>query len=92
MVLDEQLTVGDVVGFHLKYLSFDCASDPELEEYRTVVAETTKKTINAFQYMMAGGRGFPEKKKQRYFVLTWWFYSSVWSSEKDFAFQNRKFT
>ena len=65
MVLDGNLTVGDVVGFNLKYLTFERKSDSELAEFQAVVEATTKKTVNAFQLLMAKGREFPDKKKQR---------------------------
>lgn len=69
MVLDDNLTVGDIVGFHLTYLDYECLYDAELEAAKKVVEETTLRTVNAFELLMAKGREFPEKKKQRYSIF-----------------------
>lgn len=60
------MTIGTIVErFDVKCIEFTCLEkideNPE-PLFMSVLQETNKKTINAFQMLMAGGRGFPEKK------------------------------
>ena len=70
--IDGRLTVGDVIEkFGMKCIEFCCCKEEnELNTLTSIVkiaAETaTKKTINAFQVLMAGGRIYPTLKRSRY--------------------------
>ncbi|WAR05310.1 hypothetical protein MAR_020679 [Mya arenaria] len=64
MELEESLRVEDVLGFNIKYITFVCKPDAELEEFHQVLQATTTKTLNAFELLMAKGRDFPNEKKQ----------------------------
>jgi hypothetical protein len=59
------LTVGEVVhNFSLRSFTFSCKAqtDSEVNELRQHAEIATKKAVNAFELLMAGGRSFPDKK------------------------------
>lgn len=63
------LSVGEVVhNFSLRSFLFICKTtdDPELNKLQQHAANATKKAVNAFELLMAGGRSFPDKKRSRY--------------------------
>lgn len=63
------VSVGDLVGFQMKYLEFVCEpeDEPAMNTGVLIAAESaTRKAINAFQVLMAKGRSFPAKKTSRY--------------------------
>jgi len=63
------LCIGDLaLSCSVKYIEFECVpveSSKQAEDFAERVADTTKKTIDAFQLLMAGGRGFVLKKQAR---------------------------
>lgn len=66
MVLHDEILVGDLTKFGIKYLTIECQPDEELEEMKAVVQEVTKKAANAYEIIMAKGRSLPKKRKNRY--------------------------
>lgn len=63
------LSVGEVVrNFSLRSFLFICKTtdDPELNKLQQHAGNATKKAVNAFELLMAGGRSFPDKKRSRY--------------------------
>lgn len=63
------LTVGEVVhNFSLRSFTFICKeqTDSEVCELRQHAEIATKKAVNAFELLMAGGRSFPDKKQKRF--------------------------
>lgn len=66
MNLEETLLVADLLHFNIKYITIECQPDAKLEEFKAVIEETTKKTVNAFELMMAKGRDYPKEKESRY--------------------------
>lgn len=63
------LSVGEVVrNFSLRSFIFTCKAtdDSELNELQQHAVNATKKAVNAFELLMAGGRSFPDKKRSRY--------------------------
>ena len=68
--LEETLLVSDVLHFNIKYLTFECRPDTEFEEFKAVVDETTRKTMNAFEVLMAKGRDYPKEKGRRYRIIS----------------------
>uniref|UniRef100_A0A8W8HRH3 Uncharacterized protein n=1 Tax=Magallana gigas TaxID=29159 RepID=A0A8W8HRH3_MAGGI len=48
-----------------KIILFICKAtdDPELNELQQHAVNATKKAVNAFELLMAGGRSFPDKKR-----------------------------
>lgn len=63
------LSVGEVVrNFSLRSFLFICKTtdDPELNKLQQYAANATKKAVNAFELLMAGGRSIPDKKRSRY--------------------------
>ena len=73
--IDGNLTVGEVVsGFGMKHFQFSCeveeSQDTELRAALTQAAQTaTRKTIDAFQLLMAKGRAYPTPKTTRYIPI-----------------------
>jgi hypothetical protein len=64
MTLDKTLNVSDLVQFNVKYIVFTCKStDSEAQEAAEVIENVTKKTVNAFELMLSGGRSRITKKK-----------------------------
>ena len=63
------LTVGEVVDkFHIKCIEFTCEKigKTPLDMTLEMAAETaTKKTVDAFQVLMAGGRAYPDLKTSK---------------------------
>lgn len=60
------LSVGEVVrNFSLRSFLFICKTtdDPELNKLQQHAANATKKAVNAFELLMAGGRSIPDKKR-----------------------------
>ncbi|XP_033753391.1 uncharacterized protein LOC117336841 isoform X2 [Pecten maximus] len=63
------LTVGEIVHlFNVRHFVFTCTCELEtkaqqLSEINVHAKVATKKAVNAFELMMAGGRSFPSKKK-----------------------------
>ena len=66
MALYDTVLVGDLSKFDIKYVDIECQPDKDLEELKTVVETTTKKASCAFELLMARGRSFPTKRKNRY--------------------------
>ena len=61
------LTVGEVVhNFTLRSFTFSCKArtDSEVNELRQHAEITTRKAVNAFELLMAGGRSFDEKRNR----------------------------
>lgn len=61
------LTLSSVKEMGINYIVFTCNGhevDVELG-LQNVVEKTTRKTVDAFQMLMAGGRAYPEFKRNR---------------------------
>ena len=65
MTLDE---TSDVLHFDIRYLAFECRPDTVLEEFKAVV-ENTRKTMCAFEVLMAKCRDYPNEKERKYRFL-----------------------
>ena len=67
--VENYLTLGEIVDkFNIKCIEFTCEPIDEspLESAIAKAAETaTKKTVNAFQVLMAGGRAYPDFKTSK---------------------------
>ena len=59
MVLHDEILVGDLSKFGIKYLTIECQPDKELEEMKAVVQGVIKKAACAFEILMAKGRSLP---------------------------------
>lgn len=64
------LTIGEVISsFDIRCFEFKCLPS-EHDEIKQMITEAasnaTKTASNAFQILMAGGRGYPNKKATRY--------------------------
>ena len=70
MSLYDTVLVGDLSKFGIKYVDIECKPDDDLEEMKSVVKETTKKAVCAFELLMSKGRSFPMKRKSRYAFIT----------------------
>lgn len=68
--LSQGLTVSDLVNFGVKCIEFTCNGDDDHDslycKYRKAADEATQKATDAFQVLMAKGKGFPKKKTNRY--------------------------
>lgn len=61
------LTLSSVKEMGINYIVFTC-NDHEVDVelgLKNVVEKTTRKTVDAFQMLMAGGRAYPEFKRNR---------------------------
>lgn len=70
------VSVGDLVGFQMKYLEFVCEPEDEhaLNTGVLIAAESaTRKAVDAFQILMAKGHSFPAKKISRYMIIVYLF-------------------
>ena len=88
MALEETLLVSDVLHFNVKYLTFECRPDTELEDFKAVVDETTRKTMNAFEVLMAKGRDYPKEKGRRYRIKYWFIISKYLNALNQFTILN----
>ncbi|KAK3099322.1 hypothetical protein FSP39_024313 [Pinctada imbricata] len=59
------MAVGDIIkGFHVK--SYIFTPNSKTDDIEEMCANAKEKAINAFELMMAGGRGFPSQKSGRH--------------------------
>ena len=67
------LQIGELVTqFHVNCLEFTCVTESTNQldglaaDLQSAACEATKKAVDAFQLLMAGGRAYPAKKTSRY--------------------------
>ena len=66
MSLYDTVLVGDLSKFGINYVDIECKLEDDPEEMKSVVKETTKKAVCAFELLMSKGLSFPKKRKSRY--------------------------
>jgi len=59
------MTVGDVVNFGIRYIEMSCIEDPLGKCLEQSIKAANVEAVNAFQLLMAGGRGYPTPKNER---------------------------
>ena len=66
--IDGSLRLSEIKEMGIKLLQFDCKGEDgtTTKVIKLLVEKTTRKTIDAFQILMSGGRAYPSPKKQMY--------------------------
>lgn len=62
------LTLSSIKDMGINYIVFSCINDHEVDVavgLKSMVEKTTRKTVDAFQMLMAGGRAYPKFKRNR---------------------------
>ena len=68
--VEQYLTVGEIVEkFNIKCIEFTCVPINKKSSLESAIADSmetaTKRTVNAFQMLMAGGRAYPDFKTNK---------------------------
>ena len=58
-------TIGDILNMGMKSIQFKCKTSEEATVAKNIVESATKRAVDAFEILMAGGRAFVGKKTSR---------------------------
>jgi hypothetical protein len=65
--VDGMLSIADVIHMNVKSIQFSCKAviNSEAILAKSILEKTTRKAVNAFELLRAGGRSYVEKKTRR---------------------------